>query len=194
MASRNPLGKIKDLTKGAASVGIHVAGQATRTATSLTSGAVGKLAGSGKPDVPARDEAEEPTPDAPESRATEAPTKRKTPTKRKAPTKVSATEPVNVTEELGLDPAPVAEPQGATGQPDTDEPVTSIDAKADTEHVEATPADLAKAVAKKAPARKAAAKKTPAAKKAPAKKTAPGAKLPPRKQAEQAEATADQAR
>ena len=188
MASRNPLGKIKDLTKGAASVGMHVAGQATRTATSLTSGAVGKLAGSGKPAAPARDETEAPTPVAPEARAAEAPTR------RKAPTKVSATEPVNVTEELGLDPAPVAEPKSTTATPESNEPVTTIDAKADTDHVEATPADLAKAVAKKAPARKATTRKAPAAKKAPAKKTAPGAKLPPRKKAEQAEATADKAR
>lgn len=44
--------------------------------------------------------------------------------------------PVNVVEELGLDPAPVdvpAEPQ----------PITSIDAQADPESVDVTPADVA---------------------------------------------------
>ncbi len=41
--AKNPLGKIKDLTKGAASVGLHVAGQATKSATSFTAGAVAKL-------------------------------------------------------------------------------------------------------------------------------------------------------
>ena len=45
--------------------------------------------------------------------------------------------PVNVVEELGLDPAPVDDTA------DADEPITSIDAQADPEHVEATPADVA---------------------------------------------------
>lgn len=180
MASRNPLGKIKDFTKGAASVGMHVAGQATRSATSLTSGAVGRLAGSRKPAATKVPAAKAPA---------------KTVSATKAPTEtVSVTEPVNVTEELGLDPAPVDEPKGTPATPDAHQPVTAIDAAADTEHVEATPADIAKAVAKKAPARKSAAKKAPAAKKTPAKKTAPGAKLPPRKKAEPAEVAADQAK
>jgi len=47
-------------------------------------------------------------------------------------------EPVNVVEELGLDPAPVDEP----------EPDNSIDAAADPDSVDATPADIAKVVEK----------------------------------------------
>ena len=98
-------------------------------------------------------------------------------TEKKAPAKkVATSEPVNVTEELGLDPAPVDQPSASTDTPESGEPLTAIDAGADTEHVEATPADIAKAVAKKAPA-----------KKAPAKQTTPGAKLPPRKKAAKSE-------
>lgn len=54
-------------------------------------------------------------------------------------------EPVNVVEELDLDPAPADEPTPTVpGQ----EPVTTIDAAADPDHVEATPADVAEAVSK----------------------------------------------
>jgi len=76
--------------------------------------------------------------------------------------------PVNVTEELGLDPAPVAErPQ--------DRPLTSIDEAADPDAVDATPADIAGAVAKKRPtARKASTRR--ATPKDPS--SAPGDKLP----------------
>lgn len=123
--AKNPLGKIKDLTKGAASVGLHVAGRATKSATALTAGAVKKLVQGRKVTV------------APAPVTTEA-----------------------------KKPEPVAEPAS--------EPLTSIDAAADTAHVDVTPADVAKLVARKPPAR-------PAAKKAPAKKASPGAKLPPRK-------------
>ena len=60
--------------------------------------------------------------------------------------KISPDEPVNVTEELGLDPAPVAKPRPRkTPAPP---PVTGIDAQADTDHVDATPADIADAVKK----------------------------------------------
>lgn len=44
--------------------------------------------------------------------------------------------PVNVVDELGLDPAPV----DRSGEP---KPVTGIDAAADPDHVDATPADVA---------------------------------------------------
>lgn len=136
----NPLGRIKALTvdtlkspgsiagkavgqaKGAATVGRHLAGQAT----SRTAGAVTKLVQSRRPPV---------APDRPARAATPA--------------------------------AP---------------PVTSIDARADTQQVEATPADVAKAVAKKAPARKPPARNT--ATNAPTAKSTPGAKLPPRRKAE----------
>lgn len=185
MATKNPLGKIKDLTvdtlkhpidaagkaagqaRGAASVGKHLAGQAT----SLTAGAVSKLLQGKKLTI---------TP-APE------PAPRPGPAARPAAAK---SEPVNVTEELGLDPAPVAKPEvtDATATPVEGEPVTAIDAAADVEHVDVTPADVAKKVARKAPARKPAAKKAPAAKKpAPAGTTSPGAKLPPRKKVETTE-------
>ncbi len=49
--------------------------------------------------------------------------------------------PVNVVEELGLDPAPVDTPASAR-------PITSIDAQADPEHVEATPADVAERISR----------------------------------------------
>lgn len=179
--AKNPLGKIKDLTvdtlksprdmagkavgqaRGAASVGRHLAGQATKSATSLTAGAVSKLVSGRKLTVAPAPAAPDHAPSAPAAAA---------PAKGDLPT------PVNVTEELGLDPAPVEAPQ-------TDEPLTSIDAEADAGNVDVTPADVAKAVARKAPARKPAATKAPAAKKAPARKSAPGAKLPPRKKVEQ---------
>ena len=49
--------------------------------------------------------------------------------------------PVNVVEELGLDPAPVDTSHAP-------KPITSIDAQADPEHVEATPADVAARLAR----------------------------------------------
>lgn len=184
--AKNPLGKIKDLTvdtlksprdmagkavgqaRGAASVGRHLAGQATKSATSLTAGAVSKLVSGRKLTVAPAPAAPDHAPSAPAAAA---------PTTEDLPT------PVNVTEELGLDPAPVDAPQTEDSQ--TDEPLTSIDAEADAGNVDVTPADVARAVARKAPARKPAATKAPAAKKAPARKSAPGAKLPPRKKVEQ---------
>ena len=60
--------------------------------------------------------------------------------------KISPDEPVNVTEELGLDPAPVAKPRPRTTP--APPPVTDIDAQADPDHVDATPADIADAVKK----------------------------------------------
>ena len=59
---------------------------------------------------------------------------------------ISPDEPVNVTEELGLDPAPVAKPRPRTTP--APPPVTGIDAQADPDHVDATPADIADAVKK----------------------------------------------
>ncbi len=141
--AKNPLGKIKDLTKGAASVGLHVAGQATKSATTFTVGAVNKL-------VQGRKLTIKPVPVAPES--TKPAPAAKPAAKQTAPTKVA--------------PSP--------------EPVTSIDATADTAHVDVTPADIAKKVARRAPSR-------PAAKKAPARKTSPGAKLPPRKKVDESQ-------
>ena len=93
--------------------------------------------------------------------------------------------PVNVVEELGLDAAPVEEKS-------TGKPATSIDAAADTGHVDVTPADVAPKVAKKAPAKKAA--RTSPAKKAtqkPSAKSVPGAKLPPRKPSAAANGSAE---
>ncbi len=49
--------------------------------------------------------------------------------------------PVNVVEELGLDPAPVDTPAAPT-------PITSIDAQADPDQVDATPADVAERIAR----------------------------------------------
>ncbi len=53
------------------------------------------------------------------------------------------TEPVNVVEELGLDPAPV---DGAAPAGEAEEPVTSIDAQADPDAVDVTPADVAERI------------------------------------------------
>lgn len=157
MATKNPLGKIKDLTKGAASVGLRVAGQATKQATSLTAGAVSKLVqGKRLPVAPA------PEPQAPEAQA---PAKKAPSEKAPAP----ARKPAQKATPPKAAPAPAAEP------------ITSIDAAADVEHVDVTPADVAKKMARKAPAH-------PAGKKAPAKKTTPGAKLPPRKKVEEPQA------
>ena len=52
-------------------------------------------------------------------------------------------EPVNVVEELDLDPAPVDEPVASSDAP---EPVTGIDAQADPDTVDVTPADVAEQV------------------------------------------------
>lgn len=49
--------------------------------------------------------------------------------------------PVNVTEELGLDAAPVTRPKAP-------KPLTDIDAQADPDNVDVTPADIADAVKK----------------------------------------------
>ncbi|TNM49575.1 hypothetical protein FHP29_01625 [Nocardioides albidus] len=62
---------------------------------------------------------------------------------------ISPDEPVNVTEELGLDPAPVERPKAPKAP--SSRPVTGIDAQADPDHVHATPADVADAVAKPTP-------------------------------------------
>ncbi|GAA3518262.1 hypothetical protein [Nocardioides daeguensis] len=59
---------------------------------------------------------------------------------------ISPDEPVNVTEELGLDPAPVSKPRPRTTP--APPPVTDIDAQADPDHVDVTPADIADAVKK----------------------------------------------
>lgn len=175
MARKNPLGMIKDvaveslklpasaagsafgLVKGAASVGRTAGVQVTRTATGVATDAVTSLVGSRDASTALPDDTRDV--DVPDAGPTGRP------------------EPVNVTEELGLDPAPVDQPSAAIDTPEAGTPLTTIDAAADTEHVEATPADIAKAVAKK-PA---------AARKSPAKKTTPGAKLPPRKKVEKTE-------
>lgn len=62
------------------------------------------------------------------------------------PPTFSPDEPVNVTEELGLDPAPISKPRPRTTP--APPPVTDIDAQADPDHVDATPADIADAVKK----------------------------------------------
>lgn len=64
---------------------------------------------------------------------------------QEAPT-IPPDEPVNVVEALGLDPAPATEPPARKAA--APEPVTRIDAEADPDHVDATPADIAEAVKK----------------------------------------------
>lgn len=117
MAPQHTLGKIKDLTAATLKSSVSVA--ATATGVVRTVAATGKsLAGHAVHGaVSAAGAARGPVPpgDSPDGGE---------------PT------PVNVVEELGLDPAPVAERPG-------DRPITAIDAAADPDAVDATPADVA---------------------------------------------------
>lgn len=86
---------------------------------------------------------------------------------------------------------PAAAPSPSVPEPEA--VVTEIDRAAEHVEVDATPADLAKLVAKKAPAARKPAKTAASAKKAaarpaPTKSNTPGAKLPPRKVVPDAEA------
>ena len=189
MARQNPLGKVKDLTvetlklptkvagkavgqaKGAAAAGLHVADHVTRSAVTTVGSLVQQRRGGASAEAP--EKIEKPTAKVADPVTVD----------------VDPEEPVNVVEELGLDAAPVEAPKKPKKKAAKKTPgrssaaVTTIDAAADSTEVAATPADVAKKVAKKSPARKSAAKKAPA-KKAPAKKAAtssPSGKLPPRK-------------
>lgn len=155
MARRNPLGKIKDVAVGSLKAPVTVAGsavglargaataggQVTRSVTGRAASVVtGLVEGRKSPDPSAVDRVEQ------ESTAASAPGDADTVTN-------SGPEPVNVTEELGLDPAPVDKPKPAKKAP-AKKPMTTIDAAADPSDVDVTPADVAQAVAKNAPARK----------------------------------------
>lgn len=176
MARKNPLGMIKDvaveslklpasaagsavgLAKGAASAGRTAGVHVTRTATVVATDALTALV-KGREDS-ASSPAEDADVEAPDAGANGRP------------------EPVNVTEELGLDPAPVAKPKPAR-KTTAKKPVTQVDAKADPSAVDATPADVGRAVAKKAPATRQRAAKKPATRAAATKVSTPGDTLPP---------------
>lgn len=131
MALTNPLGKIQAVAVRSLKVPVAVVGSAVGLAQGAASAATSLLAGPKAPDAPAR--------------AAE-------PVQASAPKEDSSAhpEPVNVTEELGLDPAPVEKPKVAKKAPKR-RPVTKIDAAADPSTVDATPADVADAVAKAGP-------------------------------------------
>lgn len=120
MARMNPLGKIKDITVASLKVPVSAAGSAVGLARATTGRAAGAV-------TSLVGTSAEPSPFAPAAPPTD--------------------EPVNVIEELGLDPAPVAKPKPAR-KPARKKAVTKIDAAADPSHVDATPADMAKAVHK----------------------------------------------
>ena len=131
MDRTNPLGTIKDLTTGTLSRGIMLPARLAARSFGVARGAVsvGKhvahdVTGRGSSATAATEPAEPTAPAAAEKAGP-----------------VDTSEPVNVVEELGLDPAPVDEPAGGTT--DGDEPLTTIDAQADPEAVDVTPADVA---------------------------------------------------
>lgn len=157
MTDSNPLGRIKDITAGSLKFPFVVAGaalQVTRTVTSKAASTAASLithdrAPSATPATPAS--AEQPTA---QEKAPNRPVPAQAPDDD-APTSAKSTpdqpEPVNVTEELGLDPAPVEKKKPSRAKP-AKKAATGIDAEADPDHVDATPADVAKAVAKDVPA------------------------------------------
>ncbi|WP_235736474.1 hypothetical protein [Nocardioides alcanivorans] len=120
MARKIPLDKIQD----AAVRTLEVALTTAKSAIHLAKGAVASL-------LAARATAPSATED------TDADDTKSTPTDPAAGP--STPEPVNVVEELGLDPAPFDKPK----------PNTTIDAAADPSAVDATPADVARAVSGK---------------------------------------------
>ncbi|HYH35523.1 MAG TPA: hypothetical protein VD814_10265 [Nocardioides sp.] len=134
MDRTKPLGAIKDLTTGTLGRGVTIPGRLAARAFGVAKGAasVGKHVAQ---DVAARRAA---APAEPEPSDTADAT---------GPVDIDVSEPVNVVEELGLDPAPVDEPEPAS--PASDEPLTSIDAQADPETVDVTPADVADQIGKR---------------------------------------------
>ena len=132
MDRTNPLGTIKDLTTGTLSRGIMLPARLAARSFGVARGAVsvGKHVAH---DVTRRGSS------ATAATAPTGPTEPAEAAEKAQP--VDTSEPVNVVEELGLDPAPVDEPAGGTT--DGDEPVTTIDAQADPEAVDVTPADVA---------------------------------------------------
>lgn len=186
---RDTAAKAGEQAKGTISLGRAVAGQVTKTAAGVVAS---RLPGHR---APAGGSTRTPAVEVPRSRAEatpEATTEATAGAEQPIPTKPPVTDVATalVKQQAAKRPAPTPTPA----------PVSPIDAAADSAHVEATPADLAKRAttarkaAKKAPAKTAATKrapakkvtaKKPAAKKAAAKKAAstPSDRLPPRKQA-----------
>lgn len=145
MAHKNPLGKIKDVASASMKAPVTVAGSAVGSAVGLAkattgraAGVVGALVGAGTQESDAPSPA--PTPERPPA-----------PTETASP--VFPSEPVNVTEQLGLDPAPVAKPKRAAKKP-AKKPVTKIDAAAEANDVDVTPADVADSMGTQVPERK----------------------------------------
>lgn len=132
MTGNNPLHTITTVAKGAVQLAAGVAGTAAGTVKQAISGDVDEQqpekvsSDSEQAEATAAGEADNPT------AATEASEQAADGGGKQHP------EPVNVVEQLGLDPAPVPEPK----------PNTSIDAAADPDAVDVTPADVAKVVGK----------------------------------------------
>ena len=152
-------GKAVEQARGTVSLGRSVAGQVGKSAVGAVTSRLGHH---GTVPAPRQEEA--------------ATTLRSVPPVKKAPPKKTPTK-APVTDVA----TPLVKEQAARPAADN-----AIDAAADPTHVEATPADVAKTVAKRAPAKKATRKapaKKAAASTAPATKSTPSAKLPPRKPA-----------
>ena len=191
-------GKAVEQAKGTISVGRVVAGQVVKGAADVVTSRLPGRHGGGATTTHAPDRTPEVSRPAPASTATteRAPAKKapakKAPAKKAPPKKAPANKPA--AKKAPAKPTPVKPPvtdlatelvkEQAAHQPvpePTPAPESPIDAAADTTHVDATPAD----VAKKATPRKPAAKKAPASRseapKAPATKSTPSAKLPPKR-------------
>lgn len=121
MPTLNPLGLVKDVTGTAGHLARGAAGLGLKVA-----GTVGEQVFRRVPGIDRHVSSTDPTPAEP------------------VPAD-AAPEPVNVVEELDLDPAPVDESAMVTEEPP---PVTDIDAQADRDAVDVTPADVAEQLEK----------------------------------------------
>ncbi len=119
MTGKNPLDLIKHVAHSGLAAGAHLARSVARIVAT---------------DSPSAHRTQEP--DTPAASVDTRPTAEPDPSPPSV--EIDPNRPVNVVKELGLDPAPI---------PDTrPKPTTRIDAAADPEGVEATPADVAKVV------------------------------------------------
>ncbi|WP_110205314.1 hypothetical protein [Nocardioides daejeonensis] len=119
MTGKNPLDLIKHVAHSGLAAGAHLARS------------VARIVATDSPSAHRTQEPETPVPSVDPRQTVD-------PAPPPPAVEIDPDRPVNVVKELGLDPAPV---------PDTSpKPTTRIDAAADPESVEATPADVAKVV------------------------------------------------
>ena len=110
MASKTPLGKIKDLATESLKLPVSAAGSAVGLAKDVAASATGKAAGAAGAVGSLVGGRKDPNPPAP-APVEQSYAATSEPEKRAEEISISPDEPVNVTEELGLDPAPVAKPK-----------------------------------------------------------------------------------